>query len=207
MEKTKRKEMEFQMRRSEILNAAVKIFASKGFYTSTMAEISDASGFAIGTLYQFFESKENLYTTMICEKLDMMYSGIREKVDGAEHAIDKIETLIKSYFDYVENNIDFCNLFIRGEGTIPSEAKTQLREKVIKDYLNHMDFIEGIMRLGMDTAYLRVLDPRIMAFSLFGVIRAHIVGWMLENHDYPLSDKVECVLQIFLRGVGAEVRE
>ena len=207
MEKTKRKEMEFQLRRSEILTTAVKIFASKGFYTTTMAEISDASGFAIGTLYQFFESKENLYTTMICEKLDMMYSGIREKVDGAEHAIDKIEMLIKSYFNYVENNIDFCNLFIRGEGTIPSEEKTPLREKVIKDYLNHMDFIEGIMRLGIDTAYLRVLDSRIMAFSLFGVIRAHIVGWMLENHDYPLSDKAECVLQIFLRGVGAEVRE
>jgi AcrR family transcriptional regulator len=207
MEKTKRKEMEFQLRRSEILTTAVKIFASKGFYTTTMAEISDASGFAIGTLYQFFESKENLYTTMICEKLDMMYSGIREKVDGAEHAIDKIEMLIKSYFHYVENNIDFCNLFIRGEGTIPSEEKTPLREKVIKDYLNHMDFIEGIMRLGMDTAHLRVFDPRIMAFSLFGVIRAQIVGWMLENHDYPLSDKVECVLQIFLRGVGAEVRE
>jgi len=207
MEKTKRKEMEFQLRRSEILTTAVKIFASKGFYTTTMAEISDASGFAIGTLYQFFESKENLYTTMICEKLDMMYSGIREKVDGAEHAIDKIETLIKAYFNYVENNIDFCNLFIRGEGTVPSEEKTQLREKVIKDYLNHMDFIQGIMRLGMDTAYLRVCDPRIMAFSLFGVIRAHIVGWMLKNHDYPLSDKVECVLKIFLRGVGAEVRQ
>ena len=207
MEKTKRKEMEFQLRRSEILTTAVKIFASKGFYTTTMAEISDASGFAIGTLYQFFESKENLYTTMICEKLDMMYSGIREKVDGAEHAIDKIEMLIKSYFNYVENNIDFCNLFIRGEGTIPSEEKTPLREKVIKDYLNHMDFIEGIMRLGMDTAHLRVFDPRIMAFSLFGVIRAHIVGWMLENHDYPLSNKVECVLQVFLRGVEAEVRE
>ena len=207
MEKTKRKEMEFQLRRSEILSTAVKIFASKGFYTSTMAEISDASGFAIGTLYQFFESKENLYTTMICEKLDMMYSGIREKVDGAESAIDKIEALIKSYFDYVETNIDFCNLFIRGEGIVPSDEKTQLREKVIKDYLSHMDFIEGIMRLGMDTAYLRDLDPRIMAFSLFGVIRAHIIGWMLENHDYPLSDKVECVLQIFLCGVGAEVRE
>ena len=199
--------MEFQLRRSEILSTAVKIFASKGFYTTTMAEISDASGFAIGTLYQFFESKENLYTTMICEKLDMMYSGIREKVDGAESAIDKIEALIKSYFDYVETNIDFCNLFIRGEGIVPSEEKTQLREKVIKDYLSHMDFIEGIMRLGMDTAYLRDLDPRIMAFSLFGVIRAHIIGWVLENHDYPLSDKVECVLQIFLRGVGAEVRE
>ena len=207
MEKTKRKEMEFQLRRSEILTTAEKIFASKGFYTTTMAEISDASGFAIGTLYQFFESKENLYTTMICEKLDMMYSGIREQVNGAEHVIDKIETLIKSYFNFVENNIDFCNIFIHGEGTVPSEGKTQLREKVIKDYLNHMEFIEGIMRLGMDTASLRVFDPRIMAFSLFGVIRAHIVGWMLENHDYPLSDKVECVLQIFLRGVGAEVRE
>lgn len=207
MEKTKRKEMEFQLRRSEILNTAEKIFASKGFYTTTMAEISDASGFAIGTLYQFFDSKENLYTTMICEKLDMMYSGIREEVSGAENAINKIETLIESYFTFVENNIDFCNLFIRGEGIVPSEEKTKLREKVIKDYLNHMDFIEDIIRLGMDSKSLRVLDSRITAFTLFGIIRAQIVGWMLENHGYPLRDKVECVLQIFLRGVGSEVRE
>ena len=87
MEKAKRKEMEFQIRRTEILNQAEKIFASKGFYIATMAEIADASGFAIGTLYHFFEGKENLYTTMVSEKLDMMYSEIRDAVNMADNAV------------------------------------------------------------------------------------------------------------------------
>ncbi|MGA2333239.1 MAG: TetR family transcriptional regulator, partial [Syntrophales bacterium] len=46
MEKSKRKEMEFQLRRTEILSQAEKIFAAKGFHNTTMAEIASASGFA-----------------------------------------------------------------------------------------------------------------------------------------------------------------
>ena len=57
MEKAKRKEREFNMRRAEILEHAEKIFAVKGFYNATVAEIAGASGFAIGTLYQFFKKR------------------------------------------------------------------------------------------------------------------------------------------------------
>jgi AcrR family transcriptional regulator len=53
------------MRRAEILRTAEKIFAAKSFHDVTMAEIANASGFSTGSLYQFFEGKENLYTTMI----------------------------------------------------------------------------------------------------------------------------------------------
>ena len=81
MEKAKRKEREFNLRRTEILEAAVKVFAAKGFHNATVAEIAAASGFAIGTLYQFFESKEQLYTAMLTEKLAMMYAGIRAAVE------------------------------------------------------------------------------------------------------------------------------
>lgn len=98
MERSKRKEMEFQQRRNEILHQAERIFAAKGFYNTTMAEISDASGFVIGTLYHFFESKEKLYTAMINEKLDVMYSEIRRAVNGVEKTIDKIEMLVRAHF-------------------------------------------------------------------------------------------------------------
>ncbi|MGZ6223492.1 MAG: helix-turn-helix domain-containing protein, partial [Syntrophales bacterium] len=65
MEKSKRKEMEFQLRRTEIISQAERIFAAKGFHNTTMAEIANASGFATGTLYQFFEGKEALYNVMV----------------------------------------------------------------------------------------------------------------------------------------------
>jgi len=207
MEKTKRKEIEFQLRRSEILTTAEKIFASKGFYDATMAEIANASGFAIGTLYQFFEGKENLYTTMVSEKLDRMYSEIRESVNREENVINKLEKLVNSHFHFVENNVDFCNLLIRGEGATLSKGETALRDKMIADYLNHIGYVEYIMRWGTQTKVLKLMEPRVMANAILGIIRSFIYGWMLTNQDTPLSNKVHCVLDIFMNGVGAEVRE
>jgi AcrR family transcriptional regulator len=207
MEKTKRKEMEFQLRRSEILNQAEKIFAAKGFHNTTMAAVASASGFATGTLYQFFEGKENLYNIMVSEKLDRMYLEIRESVNSQERMVDKIEKLVESHFHFAENNVDFCDLLIRGEGLTLSDKGTILRDKLIADYFNHIGFVENIMRFGIETRTLKGGDPRMMAYTLLGIIRSFFYYWMLANQNTPLSDKVGCVSDIFLKGAGLELTE
>jgi AcrR family transcriptional regulator len=207
MEKSKRKEMEFRLRRTEILSQAEKIFAAKGFHNATMAEIASASGFATGTLYHFFEGKENLYNIMVSEKLDKMYLEIRESVNSQEKVMDKIEKLVESHFHFVENNVDFCDLLIRGEGLTLSDKGTILRDKLIADYFNHIGFVESMMRFGMETRTLKNGDPRMMAYTLLGIIRSFFYYWMHTNQDTPLSDKVGCVADIFLKGVGLELAE
>ena len=207
MEKSKRKEIEFQLRRTEILKQAEKIFASKGFYNTTMAEIADASGFAIGTLYHFFDGKEKLYTTMVNEKLDKIYSDIRESVNREKNVLDKIKKLVESHFLAVENNIDFCDLLIRGEGSSLSDGGTVLRDRLIADYFKHIGFVESIMRLGMGKKILKAMEPRMMAYTLLGIIRSFVYNWMLTSQDTLLSDKVSCVFEIFLKGVRPEVVE
>jgi len=206
MEKSKRKEMELQLRRGEIVSQAERIFSAKGFYNTTMAEIADASGFAIGTLYQYFEGKENLYTVMVSEKLDRMYKEIRDAVNRVDCIRDKIETLVRAHFRFVENNVDFCNLFIRGEGASLTKGEMILRDKMIADYLNHVGYVEYIMRWGIETNSLKKMEPRMMAYVLLGIIRSFIFNWMLDNKNNNLSNKVDCVLDVFLRGVGAEVQ-
>ena len=120
-ERTKRKEKEFQFRRSGILQEAQKVFAAKGFYNTTIVEIAQASGFAVGTLYQFFQSKEELYMAMVAEKMDLMYAGMTAAAAEQENTIEKIRALILAHFQFVENNIDFCSLFFRG---IPQVSPT-----------------------------------------------------------------------------------
>ncbi|MGZ6275800.1 MAG: TetR/AcrR family transcriptional regulator [Syntrophales bacterium] len=207
MEKSKRKEMEFQLRRTEILSQAERIFAARGFHNTTMAEIANASGFATGTLYQFFEGKEALYNVMVSEKIDRMYSEIRDSVSREEKPTGKIEKLVEAHFRFVENNVDFCDLLIRGEGLTLSDKGTILRDKLVADYFNHIGFVEGIMRFGMETGTLKSGDPRMMAYTLLGIIRSFFYYWMLTNQDIPLSDKVGCVSDIFLRGVGQVMTE
>ena len=207
MKKSKRKEMEFQLRRAEILCEAEKIFASKGFHDTTMAEIADASGFAIGTLYHFFDGKKNLYATMVTEKLEKMYSEIRGSVNREEIIINKIKKLVESQFCFVEKNVDFCDLIIRGEGMTVSDGGTILRERLIANYFKHIDFVANIMRLGIEAKVFKTMDPQMMAYALLGVNRSFIYYWMLKERDTLLSYKVDCVTNIFLEGVRLEVTE
>jgi AcrR family transcriptional regulator len=201
MEKAARKEREFKARRTEILEQAEKIFAAKGFHNVTMAEIANASGFSIGSLYQFFEGKENLYSTMLSEKLELMFGEIREKVKATQGIAEKIETIIAAHFQFVENNADFCRLFLRGEGAALSEVITSLHQKLMDDYSQHLTFIENVLKSGIKNGFLRALPPRDMAKALFGLIRSTSIDWMMLPANSSLNSKKDFILQIFLRGV------
>lgn len=201
MVRTERKEREFNMRRAEILGKAEKIFAAKSFHDVTMAEIASASGFSTGSLYQFFAGKENLYTTMVSEKLDLMFAEVRKSTETAKDLIDKIETLIDAHLQFVEQNADFLLLFIKGEKVALSEAMTSLRQKLTDSYYNHITFIENLLKDGIETGLLRNLPSRDMAEALFYLIRASSVTWMLMPTLESPRSKRGFILDIFFNGV------
>jgi AcrR family transcriptional regulator len=201
MERLERKEREFNMRRAEILKQAEKVFAMKGFHNVTMAEIASASGFSIGSLYQFFEGKENLYSTMISEKLDLMYAEIRKATNATKDITGKIEALVNAHLQFIEKNTDFCRLFIKGENAALSESMTLLRQKIIDDYFKHINFIENLLKDGIKKNLLRALPPHEMASALFHLIRASSIEWMLVPTKESLSSKKGFIMNIFLHGV------
>jgi AcrR family transcriptional regulator len=201
MDKLARKEREFKAHRAEILQQAEKIFSAKGFHDVTMAEIANASGFSIGSLYQFFTGKENLYTAMISEKMDLMYEQIREEVMTVQEIVDRISTLIGAHFQFVERNADLCRLLLRGENAPVSEIMVSLHQKMMDDHLNHLMFIENLLNTGVSDGFLRSLPTRDMALVLFGLIRTMSVDWMFFPADSSLYSKKDVVLDIFLKGV------
>jgi AcrR family transcriptional regulator len=201
MEKAKRKEREFNLRRAEILENAEKVFAAKGFYNTTVAEIAAASGFAIGTLYQFFAGKEQLYTAMITEKLTMMYEKIREAVEKEAGIFRKIEILVVSNFQFIESNAEFCSIFVRGDHLSLSEGSEALRERMMRDYADHVSFIEEVIREGIHTGDLKKMDSRMMAAALLGIINSCSFKWLTGAKEGSLETKVPFVLDIFLEGV------
>lgn len=204
MEKTERKEREYNLRRAEILSHAEEVFATKGFYKATVAEIADAAGFAVGTLYQFFESKEQLFYTMVTEKLEIFYGEIKKAVAEKKNAIEKIRALVNAHFCFVENNVSFCAILIGRESNSLAEGSNVLRSRMIADYLEHIAFIEAIMSEGVDAKILQGKNPRLMAFALTGMINAYTFSWINAPGTGSLADMNEMLLDIFLGGVKNE---
>jgi TetR/AcrR family transcriptional regulator len=200
MEKTRRKEREFQLRRAEILEQAEKIFSAKGFHNTTVAEIASASGFAVGTLYHVFENKERLYTAMVIEKLDRMYAGIWEAASREADIVEQIEAIVAAQFRFVEENTAFCRIFIRGDHlSIPADGTT-LRQRVLDNFARHVAFITGVMSEGIRTGLLKRRDPQMMAAALMGIINSCTFQRLAGLKGTPLDKKVPFVLDLFLDG-------
>lgn len=201
MLKAERKEREFNLRRAEILEQAEKIFAAKGFHNTAVAEIAGASGFAVGTLYQFFPSKEQLYISMLTDKLNMMYSGIRGSVAKETDIVKKIEVLVASQFRFVENNTEFCSIFIRGDHLSLAEGSVELRKRLMTDYAVQVSFTEEVMREGIRAGLLKKMDPRMMAAALTGITNSYTSKWLTTIAGTSLMNYVPFVMDIFLEGV------
>ena len=200
MEKAKRKEREFNLRRTEILEAAEKIFAEKGFYNTTVAEIAGASGFAVGTIYQFFESKDQLYSAMLTEKLNIMYDEIQKAIGQEAGLLRKIEVLVATSFRFVENNAEFCSIFVRGDHLSLSEGSKALRERMKGDYADHIAFIEGVIREGIRTGELKKMDPHMMSATLLSIINSCAFRWLSASKEGALETNIPFVMDIFLEG-------
>lgn len=201
MEKTQRKKREFNMRRAAILAEAEKNFSAKGYHNVTVAQIASASGFSTGALYQFFKGKEHLYTTMISEKLTMMYQSITREVKSAKNLNEKLDALVGAQLQFVEKNADFCRIFLRGENELSAQTMSTMRQHLMKGYFKHLSFIENILKVGIKDGKLRNLPPREIAAALSHLIRAASIDWMIMPSKDKLVSKKEMILDIFLNGV------
>jgi len=129
-----------------------------------------------------------------------MYDKIHQDVNSTKTLADKIAKLIDAQLQFVENNADFCRIFIRGENEAISEMMTSIRQKLINDYYQHISFIEKILKSGIRSGLLRSLPSREMASVLSHLIRAASVDWVLMPSKEPLSSKTAFILDIFLHG-------
>ncbi len=201
MEKAKRKERECNLRRAAVLEQAVKIFAAKGFHNTTMAEIAHDSGFAVGSIYLLFESKEQLYSEMLNKKLNTMYSGIRKLVSREADIVKKLEMMVISQFHFVEKNAEFCSIFIRGDHLSFSEGSIELRTRMMTDYASYISFVEAVMSEGIQAGILKAMDPRMMAAVLAGLINSCASKWLTMTEKSSLMIYIPFVCDIFLKGV------
>ena len=82
-EKLPRREREKLRQRQEMLAAALDLFSEKGYHNVSMHEIAEKAEFAIGTLYKFFQNKEDLYKALVLEQCDKFDDAFMRAIDEA----------------------------------------------------------------------------------------------------------------------------
>lgn len=200
MEKASRKEREYQVRREEILRAAEKIFAQNGFYNSTVAEIAKESEFAIGTLYQFFTNKEELYYTMMIEKFDLLYETIQAKVSDNNTCLEKLSCLVEEVLSFIEQHVDFFKIFTWELNVLNSPMNNQLKDQLIEKHFTYIQLISDVIKAGFKEGVLRQGNAEDLSTALVGMMNIFSFNWIYNRQQESLTSKVHMIVNLFLDG-------
>jgi AcrR family transcriptional regulator len=112
-------------RREQLLRVATSMFAERGFQSATMDDIAKEAGFTKPILYQYFESKTDLYHEIVAQLADSLLSSLKEAVGAVESPRAKIEVAFRVYFEMVVSETNtFRILFIHShEGDTAKELR------------------------------------------------------------------------------------
>jgi AcrR family transcriptional regulator len=200
-EKISRKEREYLAHRGEILSAAEKVFAAKGFFSTTMSDIAREAEFGTGSLYKYFKSKEDLYFTLIDEKVEEINGPVKVELSQKTPAVERIKKVLGLQFEFFERNRDFFRIYTsersRFEWTVKDELGIDLHEKMVA----YIHLLAGVMREGIEGGEFRPLNPMDLAHALVGIVNSFVFEWIISRESYPLISKLDTVLDIFLDGV------
>jgi len=199
-EKKSRKEREYLAHREEILSAAEKVFAAKGFFPTTMSEIAETAEFGTGTLYKYFKSKEDLYFTLIDEKTDEINRLVKSELLQKTSAIERLKKVLGLQLEFIERNRDFFRIYTsegsRFEWTVKDELGKGIHEKMV----TYIHILAEVMNQGIEGGEFRALNPMDLAHALVGIVNSYIFEWLISPQSYPLISKLDTVLEIFLGG-------
>ncbi len=199
-EKISRKEREYLAHREEILSSAEKVFAAKGFFPTTMSDIAREAEFGTGTLYKYFKSKEELYFTLIDEKVEEMSRLVRTELSQKTSVIERIKTVLGLQFEFIERNRDFFRIYISERSRFEWTVKDDLGKGIHEKMVTYIQLLAEVMSQGIKEKEFRSMDPLDLAHAFVGIVNSFVFEWLISRETYPLISKLDTVLEIFLGG-------
>jgi TetR/AcrR family transcriptional regulator len=201
-EKLPRREREKLRQRQEILAVALDLFSQKGYHNVSMHEIALKAEFAIGTLYKFFQSKEDLYKTLVLERCDDFEAACQRILARPDDAVEKLRHYVRFRCDRFRHNLPFVRLFLAESRGIGFNLKAGLDDEVRRRYYGIVQSLASVFASGIDSLrFNKIAPPYFLAVALDSVIDASLLLWLDAPERHPYPEDPDAILDIFFKGL------
>lgn len=186
-------------KRERILDAAVRVFAKSGFHDTRVADVAKAAGVADGTIYLYFESKDELLRSLFEDRVGRLLSFVREGLDKHESAKAKLSAIIELQLGVYEGEPELAEVMT----VILRQSTKLLKEHARPGFMAYLDAVATVVAAGQKSGEFRSdVSPHFVARSLFGAIDGIALTWALGKAERGgLSRAAVQVSELFLRGL------
>jgi TetR/AcrR family transcriptional regulator, fatty acid metabolism regulator protein len=161
-------------RRSQILAAAVKVFARKGFHASRVGDVAEEAGVAYGLVYHYYKSKEDLLETIFRTTWTEMLARVREVEEAGVPASEAVRQVTALLLRTWRRDPDLVRVLVR------EVTRSQHVQREVEEITHAMQVLEDIVRRGQESGEFRAdLDARLAAVVFYGALDEVLTGWVL----------------------------
>jgi TetR/AcrR family transcriptional regulator, fatty acid metabolism regulator protein len=186
-------------KRRLILDAAVHVFAQKGYHTSRVGDIAEEAGVAHGLLYHYFRSKDELLETIVRETWRDVLDAVRAVEETDETARERLAGVAKILLRAWRRDPDLVRVLVR---EVTRSARLQ-REIVEIDQA--FASLERIIANGQEEGEFRAdVDPRMVGYVFYGALEEILTGWVLgqlDDGDEQIAAAEQTVIEVVCGGL------
>lgn len=195
--------MEPEKRKRAIIEAAIIVFARKGYHNASISDIIDTADIARGTFYLYFKSKQEVFEAILVELFHEIEIAVK-RIDiskGRGQAYQVLKENIDRIFTILVSDANRGRLFLHSAIGIEGE----LDEKMNEFYAKVLTLIQRSLSLGMQMNLIRRIDIQVVSLSILGSLKEiiyHITARKSGAH-IPLNrdEIIRELLEYNLRGL------
>jgi AcrR family transcriptional regulator len=160
-----------ELSRNQLLDAAEEVFGSKGFHETTLREVAELAEFSVGSVYSFFESKEDLSLQVFLRRGGELIPAMEAAVAGSGSALAQLRALVELQVGFFRQHKHFGRLYLRSSSTTSlPPAALEDDPALLGNFERAMEIQAGVFRHGQATGELRAGDPVVFARLLSGLV-------------------------------------
>ncbi len=189
-----------RLRREQMIKGAVALFKQKGFHRTTTREIARASGFSIGTLYEYIRSKEDILY-LVCDQIyDEVQNRLQTELDLNKVTTDTVKRSIASYFRIIDEMQDEVLIMYQEAKSLPKETLPYVLKKELEMVAIFEQLIEGYLQT--EAIHISKSHQKLLAHNIF--VQGQMWGfrrWALRKL-YTLDEYIHIQTDLFINSIN-----
>jgi TetR/AcrR family transcriptional regulator, fatty acid metabolism regulator protein len=160
-------------RRRDILRAAIRVFAHKGYHACRVGDVAAEAGVAYGLVYHYFGSKQELLEEVFRRTWANLLEALHEIEESGGSAREQLDAIARFVFGTWRSEPDLMRVLVR------EVARTPQLQREIDEIAHAFAALERVVVRGQERGELRRdIDARLASWIVYGVLEEILTGWV-----------------------------
>jgi TetR/AcrR family transcriptional regulator len=168
-----RRRLHQDLSRTQLLDAAEEVFGAKGFHDTTLKEVAELAEFSVGSVYSFFENKDDLFLNVFLRRGEEFLPGMETAAEGGDDPRAQLHALVDYEVGFFRAHPHFGRLYLRTSSSTLPGVELPPSPTLADNFQRAMDVQAGIFARGQSSGGLRSGDPQVLGRLFTGLVAAY----------------------------------